>query len=212
MTTDANHPVSAATLERIRRFRLIDDVFMRVCFQDNIECTQLVLRIILEKPDLLVQSVTAQKALSSLHGRTIYLDIAAIDSEGRLYDIEIQRRDEGARPRRARGHLSLMDAATLGKNEDFAQLPECYVIFITEKDVLKGGLPLYRIDRVIAGIGRPFDDGAHILYVNGAMRGGETALGKLMHDFFCTDPKAMHYCILLGGVYSNEETVFTIVK
>ena len=57
MTEHTNHPVSEATLERIRRFRLIDDLFMRVCFQDNIECTELVWRIIRDKPDLQVKSV-----------------------------------------------------------------------------------------------------------------------------------------------------------
>ena len=51
MTTDAKQPVSEATNRRIQRFPLIDDVFMRVCFQDNIECTELVLRSILDKPD-----------------------------------------------------------------------------------------------------------------------------------------------------------------
>ncbi len=205
MTTDAKSPVSEVTLRRIRRFRLIDDVFMRVCFQDNIECTQLVLRIILDKPDLQVQSVTAQKQLSSLHGRTICLDIEATDSAGRLYDIEIQRKDEGARPKRARGHQSLMDAATLGRNEDFEQLPECFVIFITEHDVLKGGLPLYRIERVIAETGLPFGDGTRIIYVNGAMREGDTPLARLMHDFFCTEPKDMHYK-LLAEVTSHHKT------
>ena len=205
MTTDANRPVSAATLERIRRFRLIDDVFMRVCFQDNIECTQLVLRIILDKPDLRVQSVTAQKELAGLRGRSIRLDIAATDSEGRLYDIEIQRKDEGARPRRARGHQSLMDAATLGKNEDFERLPECFVILITENDVLKGGLPLYHIDRRVAETGLPFGDGSHIIYVNGAMRDGDTDLARLMHDFFCAEPKDMYY-ELLAEVTGHHKT------
>ena len=29
--------------------------------------------------------------------------------------------------------------------------------------------------------------------MNGAMRDGETALAKLMHDFFCADPDEMYY-------------------
>lgn len=37
-----------------------------------------------------------------------------------------------------------------------------------------------------------FDDGAHILYVNGEYR-GEDPLGKLMHDFNCADPEEMYY-------------------
>ena len=37
-----------------------------------------------------------------------------------------------------------------------------------------------------------FDDGEHILYVNGAYE-GETDLGKLMHDFRCIDPADMNF-------------------
>ena len=38
--------------------------------------------------------------------------------------------------------------------------------------------------------GKPFEDGAHILYVNGEYR-GEDAIGELMHDFNCSDPESM---------------------
>ena len=38
-------------------------------------------------------------------------------------------------------------------------------------------------------------DGAHILYVNGEYRGG-SALGKLIHDFNCTDAGEMNYELL----------------
>ena len=48
-------------LQRIRGFRLIDDDFLNACFDDNIECTELILRIILEKPDIVVKRVKTQK-------------------------------------------------------------------------------------------------------------------------------------------------------
>ncbi len=38
-------------LQRIRRFRLMDDEFMTKCFEDNIECTELVLRIVMDRAD-----------------------------------------------------------------------------------------------------------------------------------------------------------------
>lgn len=37
-----------------------------------------------------------------------------------------------------------------------------------------------------------FGDGSHILYMNGKYRGGDE-VGKLMHDFSCTDPDDMNY-------------------
>ena len=42
-------------LQRIRGFRLLDDDFMTKCFEENIEATELVLRIVLNKPDIKVK-------------------------------------------------------------------------------------------------------------------------------------------------------------
>ena len=42
-------------LAKIQQFCLLDDDFMTKCFEDNIECTELVLRIIMDKADLKVK-------------------------------------------------------------------------------------------------------------------------------------------------------------
>ena len=85
-------------------------------------------------------------------------------------------------------------------------LNETYVIFITENDVLKAGLPIYHVDRTIRETGTFFNDQAHIVYVNSQIK-DETALGKLMHDFFCTNSKDMNYSILAQRVrYFKEDT------
>lgn len=51
-----------------------------------------------------------------------------------------------------------------------------------------------------------FGDDAHIIYVNSQIK-GKTALGKLMHDFTCTDPDDMNYSVLAQRVrYFKEDT------
>ena len=40
--------------------------------------------------------------------------------------------------------------------------------------------------------GKPFEDGEHILYVNGEYR-GTSDIGKLMHDFSCTNANDMNF-------------------
>ncbi len=180
-------------LQRIRGFRLIDDDFMNACFDNNIEGTELVLRIILNRNDISVKSVKTQKLMKNLLGRDIWLDIDAVDSENREIDIEIQRADRGAGWKRARYHSSILDAHLLHSGEDFEKLPETYVIFITENDVIGRNEPLYIIERQIVNISEPFDDGEHIIYVNGANRTGKSELSRLMHDFFCTNPDEMNY-------------------
>jgi len=52
----------------------------------------------------------------------------------------------------------------------------------------------------------PFNDGEHIIYVNGSMRPSDTALGKLMSDMFCTDAKDMNYKLLSDKVRYLKET------
>lgn len=78
-------------------------------------------------------------------------------------------------------------------------------MFITEHDVIGKGKPLYRIGRYIFDTGESFDDGSHILYVNGEYR-DETPIGKLMHDFSCTDPADMHYNVLAERVRFFKES------
>ncbi len=182
-----------AIRERIRQLRLMDDRFMQACFQNNAECVELVLRIILGKPDLVVEHVTTQMELRNMYGHDIRLDVFAVDSENRPYNIEIQRNDAGAQPGRARYYSAMLDANLKETGKNYELLPESYVIFITEHDVLKMGQPLYKIERHIVGTDQMFGDGAHIIYVNGEMRDGDTALARLMHDFFCTDPAEMYY-------------------
>ena len=180
-------------LQRIRGLRLIDDDFLNICFDGFYEGTELLIRIILNRDDIRVKQVQTQRQMKNLVGRDVRLDIDAVDSEGREINIEVQRADHGAARRRARYYSSILDAHLLQPGDPFDKLPETYVVFITENDVLKGGLPLYTIERQITETGIPFNDGEHIIYVNGSARNDTTELGKLMHDFFCTDPDDMNY-------------------
>lgn len=182
-------------LQRLRAFRLLDDDFFTKCFDGNTECIQLVLRIVLDKPDLSVVDVRTQVFVENLLNRSVRLDVLATDQVGRKFNIEIQRADKGAGRRRARYNSSMMDANLLKKGEDFESLPETFVVFITENDVIGKGRPVYPIERCFIDTGEKFEDGSHILYVNGAYR-DETPIGKLMHDFACTDPSDMYYPVL----------------
>lgn len=53
-------------------------------------------------------------------------------------------------------------------------------------------LPLYNIKRRIDENAKCFEDGSRIIYVN-SQRRDDTALGKLMQDLYCTEPKNLHY-------------------
>ena len=109
---------------------------------------------------------------------------------------------------------SLLDANLTDAGDDYDALNETYVIFITENDVLKAGLAIYHVDRTVRETGTFFNDQAHIVYVNSQIK-DETALGKLMHDFFCTNSKDMYYPVLANRVWyfkENEKGVATMCR
>ncbi len=162
-------------LQAISKLRLLDDDLMRLVFDKNIEATELLLNIILQRNDLKVLEVVAQREYKNAMagGRSITIDIYAIDRERKVYDIEIQRASEGADVHRARFHSSMIDTRMLKKRQKFKELHDSYVIFITEEDVIGVGLSLYHVERVFKETGAPFGDGSHIIYVNGSYKNDE---------------------------------------
>lgn len=56
-------------LERLQKFCLMDDDFMSKCFEDNLECTELVVHIVLNRDDLKIQQVHTQHQIKNLQGR-----------------------------------------------------------------------------------------------------------------------------------------------
>ena len=193
-------------LAELEQMRLMDDTFMSKCLEDAPECIELMLRIILGKKDLKVVTSQTEYPIKSLQGRGVRFDVFARDSEDREYNIEIQRADKGAEPRRARYNSALMDANALKSGEDSGKLHDTYVIFITENDVMKRGQEVYSYLRIEEHCGDKLLDGTHIIYVNGATR-SETEIGKLVHDLQCRDAAKMHFDVLKKRVsqFKNSE-------
>ena len=187
----------------IASLTLMDDLFMQVVLEEQ-ACTEYILQTILDKTSLKLMEQRLQKRLPNLHGRALVLDCLCTDEKGLLYNIEVQNSSAGAIPKRARYHAALMDTHTLKKGEKFSKLPESYVIFITDKDVLGEGEQLYWIERVIRKSGSLFRDGSHILYFNTA-RQDDNALGKLAKDFKEANPKEIQSEVLSHRVASLKK-------
>ena len=173
-------------MERYQTFRqVVDDItlmnnrFMNKVFDGNIPATQRMLRVILKNDKIKVRKVSVQQWLQNLYGHSAQLDILAEDEHGTQFNVEIQRSDEGASVQRARFYCGALDMHFLDKGKKYEALPDAYVIFITESDVLKKGRPLYNIQRSIDETGEAFGDGSHIVYVNAACQ-DDTPLGRLM--------------------------------
>lgn len=208
MTSEMLDKRMQENLQIISKLRLLDDDLMNLVFDKNIEATELLLNIILQRTDLKVLEVVAQREYknSMADGRSITIDIYAKDSDEKIYDVEVQRADRGADFHRARFHSSMIDTRMLKEKQDFKNIHDSYVIFITENDVIGAGLSLYHIDRMIKETGEDFVDGSHIIYVNGSYKNDSDPIGKLMHDFRCTNPEDMFYSLLAKQVKYFKET------
>lgn len=171
---------------------MMHNKFLNVMLDGNVPAAQRMLQVVLEDDKIKVLDVRIQNFIQNLYGHSAQLDILAKDGDGHFFNVEVQRSDEGALAKRARFYSSVLDTHFLQSNHDYAELPESYVIFITENDVLGKGLPLYHVERIIKEDGTDFSDGACIVYVNSKIR-DDTPLGRLMQDMYCTDPKQLHY-------------------
>ena len=187
----------------LKNLTMMNDVFMRNVFKKQ-ECTEYVLQVIMGRKDLKVLDQVLQKDYKNLQGRSAILDCVVRDADGKQFDVEIQQDAEGASPKRARYHSGLMDMNTLDAGQDFDELPETYVIFITRDDVLGYDLPIYHIERKIKEVQEDFKDEAYIIYVN-SHRQDDTELGRLMQDFHCRNAEDIHSEVLAQRVHELKE-------
>lgn len=191
----------------VARLRPIDDTMMVQMFRNDPVFAQEILRIILDIPTLTVTEIVTQHRidLQPVDARSVCLDVYARDAEGTAYDIEIQRDDRGTSPRRARYISASMDTGLLKPGHKFSELPENYVIFLTEHDVFGQGLAMYAFDRVEKSTGAVLGDGTHIVYVNGKYRGADL-IGDLMHDFMCAEPEDMRLPFMAAKTANLKKT------
>ncbi len=194
-------------LKSIAEFKMFDDTFMSAVFDGQIDETNLLLRVVLERDDIDVISSKAQYFISNLNYRETRLDIYAKDNNNNAYHVEVQRNLKGASVQRARFTGALVDSRLLMKGQDFEEIPERYTIFITEDDKFGEGIPAYHAENTIKEKGHmSLGDGGHIIYINGQYRNTDTPIGELMHDFFCDKADDIINPILRKRVKYLKET------
>ena len=174
-----------------RKFNLLSNVFMRVAFRDKRAC-QYVLRVLTGIPDLIVKEVRTEYRVSKINSHDVVLDVLADDGNGQLYNIEIQRTDTVDHARRVRLHGAMIDSEYLEKGKPYADLPDLFIIYISETDLWKAGFTTYLVKKYFENTDIPYDDGQHIMYVNAAINDG-TETANLMQYFKTADPDDMNH-------------------
>lgn len=185
---------------------LMDDAYMAFFFQDEPQCAQEVIRRIIGRDDLQVESVSTHYDIpGGLNTRGTELDVYAVDHEGQIYNIELQRRLDRANPKRARYYASVIDTHALAHSHNFEELPQVWVIFICNGDALKHDEPISTFERLSIQSGRHLDDGTHIVYLdaptlanNSDPNDADHALSDLMRDILSANPDTMRIKRLAG--------------
>ncbi len=168
-----------------------DPLFNRI-FKDNIPGMTLLLKACLGRDDIKVLSSKTQVMEEGLGYHSVVYDALAVDSTGRLFNVEIQKDPRGASIKRARFNASSLDMQALNKGEDHDLIRDTYVIMITTKDYWKCGHDCVTFKLYSEELGRCVEDGRHIVYINGAAT-GDSFLASVMRDMRCADVSKMRY-------------------
>lgn len=152
-------------LRDIQEMNLTGDLLSSVVFED-LSALQDVLRIMTGIHDLAVLRAEPQRSFRNMYGHSSVSDVWAEDEENNQYNLEIQVAQNEDHLRRSRFIQSRIDSRSLGTGAGYEELPDLYLIFITERDFLHTGEGVAEIVRVIKQKGQQTDNGVHGIYAN----------------------------------------------
>ena len=141
-----------------------DDFMFGVVMQDKELCREALECMLGFKIDH-IEYDEPQKTVAPLYtAHGIRLDVYVKDSN-RIYDVEIQNKDEQDIGRRSRYYQGMMDVDSLLKGQDYSELKESIVIFLCRFDPFKKGIPCYTVRRMCKEDSSVFVDDAAIVQI-----------------------------------------------
>lgn len=132
------------------------------------EAVEDILRIILHDPKLVVTKLIPQNSIKNLYGRSVRLDALCVTGDGRNINVEVQKDDNENHAKRVRYNASCITANVSEPGEDYENLNDVYVIYISKFDVFQRRRRLYHVERSFHDKGEfvPVHDGEHLIYAN----------------------------------------------
>ena len=179
-------------IEIAKSLRPINDALFRTMAKDNIPLVEHIIRVTLNRDDISIIRINTQDDIHLFsYSHSIILDCLGVDSNGVLYDIEVQTVNNDDLEKRARYISSMIDVKyALEKNQAYGNLKQSIVIFLMEKDIFGLGKQLYEFIRKEKEINLPLKDGNNIIYVNAENKGRED-LNNLMQSLISYDLSEM---------------------
>jgi len=90
--------------------------------------------------------------------------------DGRYINVEIQKSDDDNHQKRTRYNASCITANASEPEENFENVKDVYIVYISKFDVFQKGRRLYHVGRAILDFTEvtPVNDGERFIYVNGS--------------------------------------------
>ena len=189
---------------QVQGFNLMHDNFFAVVMQHK-EAIEVVLRILLQKKTLKVKEVRIQYAMRNIVGHSATLDVLAEDDTGKLYNVEVQVKNDDNYQKRVRYYQANMDISFLNKGKHYKELPELYLIFISTFDIFGKNEVCYEIQRVLKGHNEAVENGVHELYFNTKAK-DDTEISKLLQYFKRTNAGNEDFGALSNTVNYYKDT------
>ncbi len=169
----------------VAQFNLMDDTFFSVVMEHN-DAAEYLLTQLLGKPVKIIENKT-QYSIRNAESHSIVLDALVEDEEHNIYDVEVQVGDRKNHERRIRYYRTAIDWSYLEKGKDYADLPELYMIFISDFDPFDLNRNHYEIKEYVENSELCYNDGVHRLYFNTAVK-DDSGLSKLLQYMADSDP------------------------
>ena len=167
--------------QKVAKFNVMDDVFFQKMMEDKEVCEE-ILRIILDDSKLQVVECVPQASIKNIIGKSVVLDVLCRDETGKYYNIEVQKADDDDHQQRVRYNGALATTFAMRAGEDYKQMPDVRIVFISRFDVFRAERAMYHVDRVVRETGQIVDNGQSEIYVNAKVDDG-TPVAELMNYF-----------------------------
>ena len=158
-------------------------VFCKV-LENNLDLCRQLLELILGVKIKKVELADKEKVLDiTPDGKSVRLDIYVEDSEGTVYNIEMQVAAKRNLPKRSRYYQSMIDLNSIEKGARYNSLKKSFVIFICMFDPFEKNLPVYTFSNCCKELpGLELGDGTAKVFVN--PYGDTTGLSEGVKAFF----------------------------
>ena len=173
--------------QEIQDMCLFDHRLMKLALSNNIPLVQFILRIVLNKKGLVVTKAEYHDDDRVAKKQWWYIAVDAVDEDGTPYHVEMRKFDSEAEK-----YITRMCGLIQDENGIY-DLPDRFVVFLSESDVKGLGRAIctynFREEVTYESLGYGF----HLIYINGEYEDVRSDIGKLIHDFRCSNTDEMFF-------------------